>query len=223
MAGGEEDEEEEDSRLVRLIGVRKGSAVFRCVSLQPELARANLREAGAILENPEKIGERDYVLSPLKRLSETAKSLACSIIISDNDGRNGKLVEISEESYKSVRDVAIVSGDTSITGNVQRVGGATAKKCSLRVGFQHNLLYCSVHSKKIVRRLGQFLYQDVVVHGTAHVLKNSGKIFGFSVKDVDQPKQGSLVEAFDALWKAGAKDWQRFDDPAAFLKESRGQ
>src|SRR5712691_2514833 len=75
VAGQEEDEEEHDSGLVRLIGVKKGSAVFRCTSPHPEIARANLREAGAIVLNPERIGEKVYVLSSLKNLSEAAKSL----------------------------------------------------------------------------------------------------------------------------------------------------
>jgi len=223
VADGSEDEEEEDSGLVRLIGVRKGSAVFRCTSPNPDLARTNLREAGIILDDPEKIGERGYILSPLRRLSETAQALACSILIRKPDSHNGKLAEISADSYKAVRDVAIVSGETSLTGNVQRVGGATAKRCSLRVAFQTNLLYCSVQSKKTVRKLGQFLYQDVVVHGTALHLKHSWKIVSFTVKDVDQPKPGSLSEAFQAIWHAGGKDWQNYDDPAGYLKESRGQ
>ncbi len=218
-----EEKEEEDSGLVRLVGVRKGSAVFRCLSLFPVEARAHLREAGRILEQPEQIGERGYILSPLKRLSEAAHSLQCSIVIRQPDRRNGALAKIEANSYQTVKNVALISSDTSLQGTVERVGGATAKRCSLRVAFQKQLLYCDVPSRKIVRKLGQFLYQNVVVHGTALVLKHSWKIVDFTIRDVEQPKQGSLREAFDAIWKAGAKDWERFENPASYLRETRGE
>jgi hypothetical protein len=212
--------ESDEAGFVRLVGVRKGSAVFRCATPRPELAQGNLRIAGEILKNPQEIGDRGYILSPVRRLSAAAKSLQCEIVIRLPD-RSAVLAMIGSDSYENVKDVALLSAETSLAGNVQRVGGATARRCSLRVPFQTELLYCNVRSRKAVQKLGQSLYEDVVVHGTAILLKNAWSIVAFTIRSVETRKRGTLTEAFEAIWKAGGHDWERFNDPAAYLEEAR--
>jgi hypothetical protein len=64
------------------------------------------------------------------------------------------------------------------------------------------------------------LYGDVEVTGTAQWLKNSWRIFSFTIHEVrEQPVQGSIVEAMEALREAGGKAWDLIDDPRAYLEE----
>jgi hypothetical protein len=103
------------------------------------------------------------------------------------------------------------------------VGGATDKKCGLRVPSQSRMLMCNVASVDVARRLGEKLYQEVAVHGMARWLKTSWRIVAFTIREVYQPKLHSASEAIEALRKAGGKGWDNINDPEAFLKEVSGE
>jgi hypothetical protein len=75
----------------------------------------------------------------------------------------------------------------------------------------------------VVRKLGQFLYEKVVVDGTARWLKNSWKVYSFTIKAVHKPKDGSIHEALKALHDAGGSGWDDVEDPKAYLEEASGE
>ncbi len=226
IAGGddflEEEKEEEDGSL-RLLGVRRGSAVFKLGVKSTSPAVSHLRLVGKVLANPEEAGQNDFLLRPIEQLSTIARSLNCSITIREARGKKGILAKIEPSSYESISGSLLVKGETSFVGKVQRVGGATDTKCGLRVGFQHRMLICKVARAEVARKLGEKLYQEVVVHGTAHWLKNSWRLFSFKIQDISQPVQGSLIDAFDELRKAGGKAWDTVEDPTAYLEEVCGE
>lgn len=223
LTGQEVDEEEEgEEGTLRLLDVKRGSAIFRCVGPSAETSLGHLREVGKIVKHPEDAGEKDYILRPIERLSSIARSLDCVIVLRE-PGKNAVLARIEPSSYETIAKNLLISGDTAIMGEIQRVGGATEMRCALRVPFQSNLLYCSVHSDDIARKLGKHLYEEVAVQGTAQWLKNSWRIISFKIKEVYQLKQGSIIEAFEALREAGGKSWDKIEDPQTFLEEVSGQ
>jgi hypothetical protein len=59
----------------------------------------------------------------------------------------------------------------------------------------------------------------VVVNGDAVWLKNSWRLYSFTIRGVQQPVQGSIVEAIEALREAGGKDWDAVEDPMSYLDE----
>jgi hypothetical protein len=218
----EEDEEEMDGSVQLLDVTRTSSAVFRFVGPSPTQVIQRLRETGRILQNPEDVGQSEYMLRPVKDLSSIADSLNCSVIVREAGKKNQILARIEADSYTRISKSLLVSGDTKLSGSVQRVGGATATKCALRVSFQSRLLYCRVETEPIARKLGEWLYQRVIVFGTARWLRNSMRIFSFTIKDVSVTKPGSIGEHLTALWEAGLSDWQRIENPDAYLQEIRG-
>jgi hypothetical protein len=224
---GEEDEDEgEDSAdPIRLIGLGRGSsAVFSFVGTSPSLAIANLREAGRVLENPDVIGQpNEYVLRPIKDLSAIARALDCSIILKEVGDSKGVLATIESKSYDRISKSLLLEGETSVTGTVMRVGGATYLRCGLRVSFQRRMLFCRVISPEVARALGNLLYQGAVLRGKAKWWKSSMRIFSFEIQEVNQPKPGSILDGLDAVWDAGLKDWERIDNPDAYLQEIRGE
>jgi hypothetical protein len=222
LSEDEEELEPDEQQSMRLLGLKRGSAVFSFAGGSPSHAIAFLREAGAVVENPERLGDKTYLLNPIERLSTTARAMDCFIVIREPDDRIGVLARIGPDSYKGIAETVFLSGETALTGKVERVGGAVQNKCGLRVPFQNRMLFCNVASAEVARKLGQHLYQDVVVQGTARWIKSSWRIVGFTVNDVYQPSPGSFVEAFSALREAGGKGWDRIDDPEAFLQEIRG-
>jgi hypothetical protein len=215
-----EDEEADDS--LRLLDVQRGSAVYRITGPSPDAPIANIRKAGSILEEPDEAGDSDYVINPVEDLSRIARSLACRIVLR-KPGSIRPLATVDSDSYHRIAGRLIVEGDTAFTGKVQRVGGKMSNRCALSVPFQHRMIYCLVESPDLARTLGQRLYQDVVVQGTARWLRGSWKLFSFRVKDVYQPKKGGIREAFKALHDAGGKGWDQIEDPAKFLEEVTGE
>ena len=224
---GEGDKEGEPEESLRLLDVKRGSAVFQIsapATSDPRPALQRLRVVGEFLENGEDDVENiDYALSPIKDLSTTARSLDCTIALREAGPNKRVLARFQPTSYESISTLLLVEGDTSFVGTVQRVGGATGVKCGLRVGFQHRMLICRVPEREVARTIGKRLYEDVVVHGTANWLKRSWRMVSFTIKSVTQPTQGSILDAFEELRQAGGKSWDAINDPAAYLKEVAGQ
>jgi hypothetical protein len=226
LAVGREIGEEEAGLIegkIGLLQVKRGSAVYQFAAPLPELSLANLRDAGNTLDNPDSMGDREYVLGPVQELSSVAKSLDCSIVLKE-PGREGPiLARIEPSSYSTISSRLIVSGDTAIVGRVVRVGGATQNKCGLRLPNRDRMLFCSVESTEVARRLGHKLYEEVAVYGTADWLKTNWRIVSFKIKDVRQPIIKSAKETFEALRNAGGKGWDRIEDPEAYIEEVSGQ
>src|SRR5262249_31362146 len=152
-----------------------------------------LRVVGRFLEETnEDDDEIEHALSPIRDLSATARSLGCTISFREATGTKAVLARVEATSYDKIAKALLVTGETSFMGNVQRVGGATDVRCGLRVAFQNRMLICRVGSKEVARAIGNHLYEDVVVQGTAHWLKNTWRIVSFTISGVVQPRQGSI-------------------------------
>jgi hypothetical protein len=222
----EEDEEEQelgDDSSIRLLDVQRSSAVFRFVGQSPTTAIQYLRQLGKALDNPEEIAENDYIIRPVERLSATARRLDCSILVRESKNPDVILAKIEPTSYERMSQRLFITGDTSITGKVQRVGGATQVRCALRVSFQSRLLYCLVENVDLARKLGDHLYQDVAVHGTASWIKNTWRIVEFTITSIHSFKKVTISEALESLHESGGKGWDEVEDPERYLSEVSGK
>ncbi len=219
----EEDDKDDLDKSITLLDVRRGSAVFRFAGQAPPIAVQRLRQAGKILHDPEQVDQSEYVLRPIKDLSAIARSLECSIVIKEPGKGSTVFAEVLGESYSQISKSLLLIGDTSIAGRVLRVGGATEVRCGLRVPFQTRMLFCRVESHKVARKLGDYLYQPVVVHGTAKWLKSRMRIYGFTIKEAYKPKSDSIVDSLDAIWDAGVKDWEKIENPDSYFQQIREQ
>ena len=131
------------------------------------------------------------------------------------------LARIGPDSARVLKRSLLVEGDTTIYGQVKRVGGVTAMRCSLWLPSQSELVSCKVGNASLSRKLGKLLYQEVVLHGRATWVRSTWRVVGFVVRGVDSPPRGGIEEAFAHLREAGASDWDEIGDPGAFLQEDR--
>jgi hypothetical protein len=225
-ADEEETDHEPDALIIPegfgLVGVRRGSAIYQVATRKPELAIARLSQTGSVLENPESIGDGEFMLGPLYELSAVSRSLESAIILK-RPGKGGDvLAVIGPNSYSRVSDSLFVEGDTTLFGRVERVGGATSTKCGLRLSHRTRMLFCSVEGDELARELGQKLYQNVAAHGTAQWMKTTWKVIRFSIREISQPKMKPFSKMIDDLRNAGGSDWDKIADPEAFLGEVAG-
>jgi hypothetical protein len=136
-------------------------------------------------------------------------------------GEQAALFVLDGDAFDRISSRLLLHGDTTVVGEVKRVGGATSRRCLLRVPDRRRILYCNVESDDLVRRLGQHLYEQIAATGTATWIHRSWRIYEFTIKDFTQPKLGDLDEAIEQLRNAGLKAWDQVGDPDAFIRELR--
>jgi hypothetical protein len=212
-----------DDWSLRLVGVVRGSAVFRCVSPDPIFVQQNLRLAGSFLRHPEEPTERSVPVKPIEDLSKISRMLGCSISLEVPDGKGEVLARFEHDSYEHISTIVFIRGETSLTGKMVRVGGATALRCALRIPTQSRLVYARVANAELGRKLGQWLYQDVTVLGRATWLRTDWSVVKFYVTGIEEPKSRRYLQALDAAAKAGNHGWDKVEDPEAFLADLMGR
>lgn len=222
LAAPDNDDDETDIASIRLLDVRRGSAVFRCVVDEAQTLIPRLRQAAVSLQDPESSEAIGPALPSIRRLSTIASTLNSPIVIRNPDDREDVIAIIEPDTYEKLSETLLVKGDKSITGTVERVGGATETRCTLRVPGRQRLLYCNVGSDDVARELGNFLYQKVTVVGTAQWLRSTWDIVSFNIREIVQPDSGSLTEAFEGLRTAGGNAWDKVKDPEHYLTEQSG-
>lgn len=221
----EEDQEDvmSDMAPLHLIGVVSGSAAYKVAANDPEQAIRTLSETGRNLRSPDSTEWGAGFLSPIERLSRVAKSLGCSIEFK-RPGRGGEvLARITPESYTQLSEGAFVTSESSVYAYLERVGGATEKRCGLRLPNQPRMVYCRVQSADLVRQLGQHIYQDVLVRGDVTWFRRTWLVRTIMVKDFQPAKEGSIIETLDRIYDAGGKSWEDVEDPEALIGEMRGE
>lgn len=221
------DENESETCVLHLLAVKHGSAVYPVYIEQAEPAVRRLQLAGDAIIEPEKVEDAILSLSAIQDLSQIAKSLGCQIEFRYPGKSGDVLAKISPDSYARLSSLAFVVAETSITGRVERVGGATSQRAALRLPQQPDkLVYCHIEDgedEKLCRLLGQHLYEDVTVTGTATWYRKSWRLKTFTIKSVEGPPQSGLALAFKKLRDAGGKAWDSIPNPEAFLQEVRGE
>lgn len=208
--------------VLHLLEVKSGSAAYRVAAEDPERTRAVLRQMGRALSSP---GSGDWdpvLLSPIEALSAIAKQLGCEIEFYEPQ-RDEVLASIRPTTFDSLSESAFIRGATSVYGRIERVGGATDMHCGLRVTGQPRMVICRVGSEDLVRDLGQFIYQSVLVHGDATWYRRGGDLRYFTINRFEKPKAGSIRESLRKANEAGGSVWDRIQKPGAVVKEMRGE
>lgn len=230
IAGGRNPFEEPKvpfERGIGLIDVKRGSAVYSCLSRSPDVALNNLDRIGSILsESNLRIAKEDEAdlansLPSIRSLSQIAKSVGCKVVVTAIGRKRLPLVVVDETDYARLSDRMLVKGETTIVGKVVRAGGATEMRCLLRVPGRRRILYCNVKGKELVRRLGQRLYETIAATGTAVWMHRSWWIHEFTISDFSVPQLGETTNVIEELREAGLSAWDSVDDPSQYIQELR--
>ncbi len=225
LASGDEipDEEDEEQETLRLLGMRRGSAIFEIYAPSPLQAMVHLRDTGQVIDRSRAIDDFHHILSPVERLSGTARKMDCSIVVKEPGDGGAVLARVGGATYHDLSRSLFIRGETSLMANVQRVGGVKDLRCGLRVAKGDRLLVCRVSRREVARTMGHHLYENVIVHGEATWLKDSWRLVTFTVERVSLLKDEKFSKAIEALREAGGSDWDLIEDPQAFLDEMRGE
>lgn len=220
----EGEHEQKGHAALHLVKVMSGSARYGVSADDPVRTIKTLTHAGIAMENPNAQEWDLDLLSPLEALSDVARSLMCSIEFKEC-GKNGKVfATFDSDSYSSLAATAFVVGESSVYGYLERVGGATEQRCGLRLPSQPSrMIYCTVETEDLVRKLGTHIYENVQVSGTVTWLRKAWRVKTVHVKDFEPSKTGSILETLDRIYEAGGKVWDDVDDPDSLIAEMRGE
>jgi len=214
--------EERKTASIGLLKITRGSAGFQCVAPHPSEALNYLHLTGTLLAGDSKITDttQEFILPPVETLSRIASSLQCRILLCPPRKRDEPFAVIDGESYTRVSEGVFVHGETSIRGQIKRVGGVKNMRCALRLPDRAELLYCDVPSSETARKLGQHLYQNVVAVGMATWFSRSWRLYSFKIQEIYQPKEQPVTKAFEELYEAGGKAWAEIENPEEYLREA---
>jgi hypothetical protein len=212
-------------KQIGLLKVRRGSAVYSCVSRTPDEARQNLRLVGQMLSGLKgKPKEDDLMVSafkPIETLSAIAKTVECRLEIYSAAKNESPIFTIEAGDFEKLSSRLLLKGDTTVLGTIVRVGGATGMRCLMRIPQRKHLLYCDVEDRKLVRHLGKHLYEQIAAVGTATWIHRSWHIYKFSLRAFTQPKLGDPAKSLAKLREAGLSAWDKIPDPDSYAKGKR--
>jgi len=223
-------EESEDTNTgeispLQLLDIKKGSAAYKVASEDRDRSLDILQRTGREIYKPQAAEWTSSSLSAISDLSDVARSLGCEIEFRLPGGK-GKLygdvlATIRPDTYSVVSAQAFVTGETSVYGKIERVGGASNMHCGLHVPNQSRMIICKVVGADLIRELGQFIYQHVVVSGTATWVRRGSFLRSLTIKSYDPPKTGSIASALEAAHKAGGSAWDEIGNPSDYIAGMR--
>jgi hypothetical protein len=218
---------EADSQVLRLLGIRNTSAAYAVAAPDPENAIRVISETGRGIASPGESEWSSATLSSLRELSEVAARLGCDIEFRlPGAGREygDVIAKITPSTFSMIAHSAFIYGRTSVYGKIERVGGATERHCGIRLPEQpRKMIICQVESADLVRDLGQYIYQYVVISGDATWFRHGWTLKTIKIRSFEAPKKGSIRDALKNVYNAGAKAWDKVGDPAAFLAGIRAE
>ena len=209
-------------KLIGLLNVRRGSAIYGCVSCAPDEARHNLRLVGKMLSGLDKSSAEDDLMvsafRPVEAMSLVARAVGCRLEVYPAGNRDNPMFTIGGGDFEKLSGRLLLDGDTTVIGTVVRAGSATGMRCLMRVPGRQRILYCDVETKKLVRQLGRHLYEPIAATGKATWIHRSWYIYKFTVSGFTQPKLGDPSKAIAKLRSAGLKAWDKIPNPDAYTK-----
>ncbi len=144
-------------------------------------------------------------------------SVKCVLAIPGGEGWS-----FGAEDYAKIKGTSLLTDDTTVFGELVRIGGATAKRCSVRLPNRAKLLYCKVNDAELSRRLGKHLYQEVVLTGKCLVFAKTWDILAMHVYSAAFPKNRARSQSFatrcgrsgerDGILKTSRRNWRAFGD-----------
>lgn len=205
---------------LRMFKVRRKSAGYMMVANDPLFAAGSLAKSGMALDAPFDFLNAEMIAS-FDTLRSVVKYLKCRLQVKSLDGTWGW--DFRSSKWDEVRQMSIIEDDASVYGELKRVGGASGKRCTLKIPGRKKLLYCSIANENAAKRLGKHLYEEVGLHGRGRFFVKDWSIVSFVAQSVTIQKRMSFEKMREEIREAGGNGWDDIENPDEFLREIRGE
>ena len=209
-----------DAVVVGLSDIRHESLGFQF--LLPSLAELTLP---AFLEITESISSSHFnslsqdTLKPLKKVFNFARRHNCNAEIYERNGDRKLLATITPST--ELPEVTSISGETTLYGEITRVGGADSKNPKIQFKtIDGELIYCNT-SKLLAEIAGTKLYKQVGLIGIARWNAETFEVEEFFVTAISEYEHSSPAEAFSALSEQFGSMFDSIQDVSSFVEAVR--
>lgn len=221
-SAGESEVQRESGAILHLLNVKSSSAAYGVAARNQEEALGMLRCVQASIDKPHDADWLDSTLSSVKDMSDIARALNCEIEFCDTGKTGNVIARIAPTTYGEIERTAFIHARTSVYAKIERLGGATEMHCGIRLpNAPRKMVHCRVSNADLVRELGQYMYQEVVLTGQATWLRHNWRLKRIVIDSFEPPKKGSIMEALRRSHEAGGCVWDQIDDPEALIAEMR--
>lgn len=202
--------------VIGLKSIRQGSIGLE---FSPNLAELTIPATRCITKS---IAENNFGILPsgtinsLRKLSAFTRRYQCNAEFFTQNGGLEPLAVLTPETQ--IPDIYPFSGETTIHGEITRVGGAEPKVQFKTLDSQ--IIYCST-SKAIAKKAGAKLYTKVELRGLAEWNSETFEIESFHVIDISDYEQTSPSEAFEELARLIGDSFDNVEDVARLVSEIR--
>jgi hypothetical protein len=155
-------------------------------------------------------------INSLRRLSAFTRRHQCNAEFFTQNGQLESLAVLTPET--KIPDIYALSGETTIHGEITRVGGAEPK-----IQFKtldNKVIYCDT-SKSVAQKAGAKLYTKVELQGIAEWNSETFEIESFHVTDIFDYEEVTPSEAFQELATLIGDSFDNIDDVNQFVSEIR--
>lgn len=202
--------------VIGLKNIREGSIGLE---FSPNLLELTLPATRRITKS---IQENDFGILPsntinsLRKLSAFTRRYQCNAEFLEQNGRVESLAVLTPET--KIPDIYPLSGETTIYGEITRVGGAEPK-IQFKT-FDEQVIYCST-SRAIAKKAGTKLYSKVGLYGLAEWNSETFEIENFHAIDISDYEEVPLSEAFDELADLIGNSFDDIKDVDRYVSEIR--
>ena len=215
---------------LHLTSVRSGSAVFTLesgIEIEQKVT-LKLRQFGEALDPDSWSGDGpeltdEELLKPIETLSLIARRHGVTVELRGRGGARNVLATIGPASFEEIESRTTVSGQTSLFGQLERLGGVDDQHCVIRVPQQSKQLWCRLTSRQIVSDLGNYMYRSMLFRGLGVWYRRSGVFKSFQIESFDPPPRGTIRDSLRAASEAGLNGWDEVEDVRATVSEMRGE
>ncbi|MFO0383279.1 MAG: hypothetical protein ACK506_16375 [Pirellula sp.] len=203
---------------LRLNKVRRTSAAYVMFSeANASSVGSRIETIAAAVKKPQEFLESS-MLSSLDKITKILESLSCKLEVFTQDRVNKWLFK--PKDWLGIRGSLTMEDEAVILGELQRVGGAKSNKCSIRVPFQKELLYCKLENPQLARKLGNHLYSTVELKGRGKFFIRDWKLVSFLVTDFVRREPISFSQYYKQMRENGGAVWDDIN-PELFIQELR--
>lgn len=140
--------------------------------------------------------------------------------ISENS--NGRKVLATITPDTTIAGPALISGVTTLYGELLRIGGASGPRALMRFSNSPPLS-CKVKSTELASEMGERLYETIGVRGKGEWKVGSMEIHEFRIEELTKYRQTTLTKAFESLREVAGKYYDEIEDIDAFVADLRGR
>jgi hypothetical protein len=214
---------DESEVTVGLSSVQQGSYILRFETLYESASQVAYNKVTNAIDT----GKYDTLphrsIEAIKTVRKISRKYQTDTQFWEKNGTYKQLATVSAATEIDV-EVNYVSGKTTIYGSVIGIIGYNPPRVTLRL-LDGSIIRCNVTTQNnliVAKQLGQHLYSDVGVRGTARWNVRDMSIQYFHVEELTAYRKVPLIQALDALNDIAGADYQSIEDINALIGEIRG-